>query len=152
MRQALASFLPSGSEGGYAGAYRKLIERGLTDAEWKPIESFYADFASLASANGFEPMVVIMPVDDIVAQRTPAAHAYPAEARRRLDAMGIPYVDAFTLWQQNGYGRKYFLPQGHDSHLSAEGYRIVAAALTDSMLARPEMRAALQGKPPKPAQ
>jgi lysophospholipase L1-like esterase len=135
--------------GGYGAAFSQFVARGLTPEEWRPIDEFYSEFAALARTAGFEPFVVIMPVDDVANGTTPASHPYAAEARRRLTHLGIPFVDAFTLWEREGLGKELFLPQGHDSHLNAMGYDVIATALADSLMAHPRTGAALAPRLPR---
>lgn len=129
----------------YGAAYAAFLERGLTDADWQPIEAFYRDLTQLGREHGFATFVVIMPVNDIVGRPDPASHPYPVAARRRLEALGIPYLDTFEVWAAGGHGAGPFLPQGADAHLNADGYRLVVEALTPKLLADPAVRAALAG-------
>ena len=128
----------------YAAAYPDFLERGVTADEWKPIEAFYREMKTLGAQQGFTVFSVIMPVSDIVDDAAPAQHVYAVEARRRLSELGIPYLDAFTLWQTRGLTRKgLFLPQGPDAHLNAKGYALVADALADELLTQPQTVTAL---------
>ena len=135
LKQALGPLRQGGGASAYSRAYTAMLDHGLTAQEWKPIEAFYSDLLALGNASGFATFVIIMPVNDIVGKANAAEHPYPVEARRRLDALGIPYLDAFQLWSQAGHGVRPFLPQGVDAHLNAEGYRILAEAAAPRMLA-----------------
>lgn len=128
----------------YAEAYDAFLEHGLTAEEWKPIDSFYREMKALASQHRFTLFVVILPVNDIIKRSRPGLHAYPIEARRRLTELGVPYLDAFTLWETAGLNESLFLPQGPDAHLSPEGLRVIAHAIADELLARPQIAAALR--------
>lgn len=138
LKQALGQFRQDGGSQ-YSRAYSAMLERGLTPEEWKPIEAFYRDLLALGNASGFATFVIIMPINDVVAKSDAHEHPYPREARRRLDALGIPYLDAFQLWSQAGHGVRPFLPQGVDAHLNAEGYRFLAEAAAARMLAAPQI-------------
>jgi len=50
-------------------------------------------------------------------------------------AAGVPFVDGFRLWADEGLGRRYFLPQGADSHLDAAGYEVLGQATANAMMA-----------------
>jgi lysophospholipase L1-like esterase len=76
--------------------------------------------------------VVIMPVIDIVTDPESETHPYRAEARRRLERLGIGYADGFSAAQTPAA----FLSQGPDAHLNAKGYRAVADALAGVMRQR----------------
>jgi lysophospholipase L1-like esterase len=117
----------------YQTAYATMLERGLSASEWDRIDAFYRDLQAIARDNGFSVMAVIMPVNDIVNASRPSAHAYPTEARRRLDVLGIPYRDAFQLWESKALDATLFLPQGSDAHLTPAGYRILAEAVAGDL-------------------
>lgn len=150
-RSALAFALKGASAGlrrseesTYQQAYAAMLENGLSEADWGPIERFYRDLQTLGGEAGFSVFVVIMPVSDIALGAEAARHTYPAEARRRLDALGLPYLDGFSL----GIDRTvHFLPQGADAHLNAEGYGIVADALAEKLKGAPELHLAGRGSP-----
>lgn len=114
------------SDDGYGTAYERMIDVGLTEEEWIPIEQFYRDMKELETEAGFRTLVVIMPVYDIVRGSDPGQHSFAVQARERLDASGIPYVDAFTLWKEHRLGTEKFLPQGADAHLNSSGYDWIA--------------------------
>jgi hypothetical protein len=128
LRQATASLGGAAAGSGYGLAYRTMLERGLSAEEWAIIEGFYKDLTALGKSHGFETLVVIMPVIDIVSRADAATHPYAVEARRRLAAAGIPFVDGFELWARPGLGAKHFLPQGADAHLDANGYQLLGEA------------------------
>lgn len=144
LKQALGQFRQNPGVSEYSRAYSHMVERGLTPEDWKPVETFYGDLLALGKASGFETFVIIMPVRDIVAKMGAVDHPYPIEARRRLDALGIPYLDAFQLWSQAGHGVRPFLPEGVDAHPNAEGYRLLAAAAAQKMLATPQIAESLR--------
>jgi lysophospholipase L1-like esterase len=139
MRQAGRQIANRRGDAGYGRRYASFVENGLTHDEWVPLADFYKNLKALAAEHGFAPMVVIMPVDDIVAKPHAEAHAYPAAARRLLQDLEIPYVDGFALWARRGYGREHFLPQGSDAHLNAKGYQVIAEALAGEMMGNPEI-------------
>ena len=113
----------------YGAAYDQLLKRGLSDPEWIVIENFYRDLQALGREHGFDVLVAIMPVVDIVTGERPDQHPYRVEARRRLERLGIEYVDGF-----NGQRGLAFLPQGRDAHSNPEGYRVVAEALAGKLV------------------
>ena len=80
-----------------------------------------------------------MPVHAIVCRPGAEDHPYPAQARQRLEAMGLAYVDGFSLWTQQTCGTDRFLPEGPDGHLNSEGYRLIADAVAARLLAIPRM-------------
>jgi lysophospholipase L1-like esterase len=139
LKQALGQFRQGGGTSAYSRAYSAMLDHGLTAQDWKPIEAFYRDLLALGEASGFATFVIIMPINDVVAKANAHDHPYAVEARRRLDAVGIPYLDSFQLWSQAGHGVRPFLPQGVDAHLNAEGYRILAEASAPKMLAAPQI-------------
>ena len=117
-------------------AYQQLSGAGLTEAEWQPVVQFYRDLKRLAAEHDFVPFVVIMPVSDLMTSGASSSHPYPIAARRMLEEVGIPYVDAFALWPECK-ARKLFLPEGADAHLNSDGYSVIAEALADALLAQP---------------
>ena len=123
----------------YAKSFSQMLESGLADVDWEPIEKFYSDLERLGRENSFETLVVIMPVHAIVCRPGADEHPYPAQARRRLEAMGLAYVDGFSLWTKQTCGTDRFLPEGPDGHLNAEGYRLIADAVAARLLAIPRM-------------
>ena len=131
----------------YAVAFDSLLERGLTQSEWKPIEDFYRELLELGRTHSFQTVVVLMPVKGLVCESGAANHPYPAEARRRLEALGIPYLDGFTLWAEHGCKERTFLPQGPDAHLNADGYRLIAGALAETILTTPALMEAMRQPP-----
>ena len=137
LKQVTRQFFSSEASA-YSRAYDQFLTRGLLPAEWQPIETFYRDLLSLGQSEGFATLVIVMPVNDLVT-RGPAGHPYPVEARKILERLGIPYVMAFDL----PLGAQHFLPQGPDSHLNAEGYRLVAAATTKHIVERADLAARL---------
>jgi lysophospholipase L1-like esterase len=128
----------------YSSAYSRMLGHGIDEEDWKPIDRFYRELQMTGDRHGFTTFVVIMPVNDLVRGRSSAAHPYPTAARQRLSALGIPYLDAFELWDRGGYGNAAFLPQGPDAHLNAEGYRILADALAQKLVAAPTIAQGLQ--------
>lgn len=138
LRMAVSRFRSRGT-GAYERAYSTMLASGLTAAEWGPIEAFYRDLAALGHEAGFSIFAVIMPVNDLVARSRPASHPYAIEARRRLEALGVPYLDAFQLWESQGLGARPFLPQGPDAHLDAAGYEAISRALADRLMADPHL-------------
>jgi lysophospholipase L1-like esterase len=147
LRQTVQQQDQDGSSRAYARAFSRMVDRGLTSDEWAPIERFYRDLKALGDKHGFVTLSVIMPVNAVVGQSHAENHPFAVEARRRLDALGIPYLDAFTLWSKNGYGVKPFLPQGPDGHLNADGYRLIADAIAERLLSTPAMANALKADP-----
>jgi lysophospholipase L1-like esterase len=117
----------------YEEAYARMLADGLSEVEWAPIEHFYREVLALAKQNGFKLFVVILPVDGVVARGRPLAHPLAKDARRRLQALGVPYLDGFTLWDERSFAASDFLPQGADSHLSADGYAAIANALAEDV-------------------
>jgi hypothetical protein len=114
------------------------LREGLADGEWSTLENFYRGLQSLGRSEGFDVLVVIMPVVDIVTGEHPEQHPYLVEARRRLERLGIAYVDGFA-----GQSAATFLPQGRDAHMNAGGYKVVADAVArklvvDGALASPQ--------------
>jgi lysophospholipase L1-like esterase len=147
LRQTAATLGRRAADTGYGLAYSTMTERGLSDDHWKTIEAFSRDLTTLGDAAGFEVLVVIMPVVDIVGRADAAEHPYPAEARRRLAAAGIPFVDGFRIWGDKGLGRRHFLRQGADAHLDAAGYALLGQATASAMLADPAIAAHLTTHP-----
>jgi lysophospholipase L1-like esterase len=143
-KQVVAHIRDERPASAYSAAYQRFIEHGIAEQDWKPVENFYRDLQALGTRAGFTTFVVIMPVNDLVRGRTAASHAYPIAARQRLDALGIPYLDAFELWDRGAFGEAAFLPQGADSHLNADGYRILAEALAQRLVAVPALAQRLQ--------
>jgi lysophospholipase L1-like esterase len=139
LKQVGARLLRQGSrDDWYGNFYYRMLAEGLDEDQWTPIETFYRDLQELAAQHQFGIHVVLMPVSDIVRQPEAAGHAYPTQARERLARMGIPYLDVFQLWEQEGFRLRHFLPEPRDAHLDAHGYRIVADALAEALLAHPE--------------
>ena len=141
MRQAAARLLPArGAAGGtsaYATAFSKMLEQGLSDEDWKPIEDFYIDLQRLGREHSFETLAIIMPVQAIVCRPGAEGQPYPAQARQRLEALGLAYVDGFSLWTQQNCGTDTFLPEGPDGHLNAAGYRLIANAVAARLVDNP---------------
>lgn len=135
---------------GYGPAYHSLLEAGLGEPHWDTIETFYRELQALAAESGFAIFVVIMPVIGILATEAPHEHPYPAEARRRLERLGIPYLDTFQLAAERALGERHFLPQRFDSHLNASGYDIVAERLAARLRSEPRVAAALGLSPAAP--
>ena len=113
----------------YGTAYQRLISSGLKPEDWQTIEQFYRDLQGLGTEHHFVPMVVILPVFDLVGQPSAASHPYPVAARRLLERLQIRFVDTFNLMLSPDDRVKYFLPQGSDAHLNAAGYKLVAQAI-----------------------
>jgi lysophospholipase L1-like esterase len=133
LRQAAAGLRKNAEpQTDYGAAYDKFLREGLSDKEWATIEGFYRDLQALGHANGFDVVVAIMPVIDIATRPGSENHPYRVEARRRLERLGIPYADGFSVVTAAGS----FLPQGPDAHLNADGYRRVADALAGVMAQR----------------
>ncbi len=128
----------------YALAFSNMVENGLTPSEWQYVEDFYLQLKSVGDEHEFQNFVVIMPVNGIVCRPGAKDQPYPAEARRRLEALEIPYLDAFSLWAEKGCNKRTFLPQGPDAHLNAAGYQLIAEALADHLLASPVTSAAIR--------
>lgn len=147
LRQTVEQQYQDGSSSAYGRAFSRMIDRGLTSDEWAPIEKFYRDLKTLGDEHGFVTFSIIMPVNAIVGGSHAESHPFAIEARRRLDALAIPYLDAFTLWSQKGYGVKPFLPQGPDGHLNADGYSLIADAIAERLLSTPAMANALKADP-----
>ena len=147
LRQAVATLGRPATASGYGLEYQSLIDRGLSDDKWSTIDAFYRDLSRLGNAAGFKIVVVIMPVVDIVGRPDGAEHPYPVEARRRLSAAGIAFVDGFRVWADRRLGRRHFLPQGVDSHLDATGYALLGQATANVMLADPELARRLTSRP-----
>lgn len=124
--------------GDYGHAYAHLVAGQLDSANWQPLVSFYTDLRRVADSVGARLFVVIMPVNGIMAAHDPRAQAYPDFARRLLQHDGIPAVDGFAVLKAHHVSvRDAFLPQGPDSHLAPLGYRLIARALADSLVADP---------------
>ena len=143
MRQAAARLWSAGDANvgtsAYAQAFNQMLERGLSDEDWKPIENFYIDLQRLGREHSFETLVVIMPVRAIVCRPGAANQPYPAQARQRLEALGMAYVDGFSLWTQPNCGTDTFLPEGPDGHLNSAGYRLIADAVAARLAATPKL-------------
>jgi hypothetical protein len=112
-----------------------MLERGLSDEEWKPVEDFYIDLQRLGREHSFETLVVIMPIHALVCLPAGEDQPYPSQARQRLEALGMVYVDSFSLWTQQNCGMDRFLPEGPDGHLSSDGYSLIADAIAARLLA-----------------
>ena len=144
-RQAASQVISAeGGAGGYSDAYQRMLHGGLLPEEWLPIENFYRQLRAIGDQQGFSTLVVIMPVIDIVSQAEGDQHPYAVEARKRLTALGLPFVDAFQMWSGDQETRDAFLPQGPDAHLNAEGYRRLARELANVMMTTPGIRTRLQ--------
>jgi lysophospholipase L1-like esterase len=126
-RQAISGLSAAGGTTTYAREFRQMLERGLTDSQWRPVEAFYRDLQSLGAKEGFAVVAILMPVMDIVAG-SGSQHPYASQARGRLERLGVPFIDAFAILAQEQSPGRLFLPQGPDAHLNAEGYRLIAAA------------------------
>ena len=133
--QALTVLQSSAPDGGYNAMYRRFTEAGLSSADWAPIETFYRELLQLGREHDFSTLVVVMPVNDLVATGAAARHPYVVEAHRRLAALGLPFVDAFETFAGRADAAGAFLPQGQDSHLNAAGYRRLADVVTRRLLA-----------------
>lgn len=133
LRQAAAQIRQSGG-GEYQLRYAKMLERGLSNEEWRPIETFYRDLLAMGQDEQFSVFVVIMPINDIVRRPNAPEHPYAKQARQRLESINIPYLDAFQVWTDELQGAQHFLPQGADAHLDAAGYRLIAEALASRLL------------------
>jgi lysophospholipase L1-like esterase len=135
LKQATASVTATGQSTSYGAAYDRFLKQGLADDEWGILETFYRDLQALGQEHGFDLLVAIMPVVDIVTGERPQQHPYRVEANRRLERLGIDYVDGF-----NGQRGLAFLPQGRDAHSNPQGYRIVAEALAGKLVANPALK------------
>ncbi len=151
MRQAAASLWSEGDGNGgtsaYARAFNQMLQHGLSDEDWKPIENFYIDLQRLGREHSFETLVVIMPVRAIACRAGAASQPYPEQARQRLEALGIAYVDGFSLWTQQNCGTDTFLPEGPDGHLNAAGYRLIADAVAARLVTAPVLAQEFNGNP-----
>jgi lysophospholipase L1-like esterase len=134
LRQGLNALSSNAVDGGYSAMYQHFVAAGLSEAEWAPIETFYRDLLQLGRENGFSTLVVVMPVNDLVATGAAAKHPYVVEANRRLAALGLPFVDAFDTFIGRTDAVEAFLPQGPDSHLNAAGYRRLSDAVARRLL------------------
>jgi lysophospholipase L1-like esterase len=130
LKQAATSVAGSRQSTGYGRAYDLFLKQGLADSEWAILDTFYRDLQALGRLHGFDVFVVIMPVVDIVIGGNSAHHPYRVEAHRRLERLGIEYVDGFS-----GQSAATFLPQGRDAHLNALGYGLVAQAIARRLVA-----------------
>ena len=144
VRQAVTRATTARSTSAYSQSHARLVKAGLGPDDWRPIKTFYQDLIALGREQNFAVVVVIMPVIDIVSQPGADRHPYAVAARRLLTELGVPSVDAFTLWARNGYGRERFLPQGPDAHLNEAGYRTIAEAAADALVADPSLRKRLE--------
>lgn len=133
LKQVVAQTRRGGSTSAYSVDYVRMLQHGVTETDWIPIEAFYRELRALGDNHGFSTLVVIMPVNDLVRDGSSASHAYPTAARQRLDALGIPYLDAFELWDKGAFGDAPFLPQGADAHLNTKGYEILADAIVERL-------------------
>lgn len=147
LRQTASTLGRRPADAGYGLEYSSMIEGGLSRDEWTTIDAFYRNLSALGDEVGFKALVVIMPVVDIVGRADATEHPYPAEARRRLAAAGIPYVDGFRLWADKRLGRRHFLPQGADAHLDAAGYALLGQATASAILADPGIARRLAPQP-----
>lgn len=139
LRQAAGAVRGGGNASAYGEAYRRFISSGLDEKDWKPIEGFYRNLQRLGDRRGFVPVVVILPVVDLVGRRSSADHPYPAGARTLLERLHIRFIDTFGLMSSPADRTTYFLPQGPDAHLNAAGYRLVAHAIARMLLDEPEL-------------
>lgn len=136
LRQAAGAVAGSGSAtAGYGAEYRRFLENGLTRDDWGPVERFYEELRQLGEEHDFAPFVLVMPVRDLVLRDRPQLHPYPRAASEMLERIGIPFVDAFELWADGSRGGEYFLPEGADAHLNADGYALVAEAAARAIAA-----------------
>ena len=134
VRQAASRLGTSSGRDAYSSAYQRFLAGGLTEEEWQPVESFFRELVGLGAQRGFKTLVVIMPVNDIVMRPSATNHPFAVQALRRLEELGVPFVDGFALWPDPDAAADVFLPQGPDSHLNASGYRRLAAAIAPRLL------------------
>lgn len=125
----------------YGRAFERFVREGLTPDEWQPLEQFYRDLVSLGTTQGFGVLVVVMPISDLSARPGAAPHPYAVQAGERLRALGVPAVDALTLLRQDADAARYFLPQGADAHLNADGYARIAPAIAAALADDPRLTA-----------
>jgi hypothetical protein len=139
-----------GDEGkaAYGQAHADMVSSGLTSSDWKVLQDFYRTLTALGEEHDFAVFVVILPVVDAL-ERGGVSHPYAIEARRILDEAGVPYLDAFAVWDRLQLGTEGFLPQGPDAHLNAEGYAALADAIAEALAEEPaiarRLRAAADG-------
>jgi lysophospholipase L1-like esterase len=144
LRQAVSAGRAGAPASSYGAAYARFLEEGLTARDWQPVEEFYGELKRLAAQHDFGLVVALMPVSDLVIHRRPAQnHAYPSGARDLLRKLDIAYVDGFQLLSDRADAAEYFLPEPTDAHLNAAGYRLVAGALADTVVANAGFRARL---------
>lgn len=130
----------------YGVAYARFLKEGLAAAEWEVLERFYRDLKRLAAEHGFDLFVMVPPVSGIVqAGGAVKDHPYPVGARRMLQQLDIPFLDAFQLWSDKGYGMDMFLPEPVDAHLNAKGYEAISGALGAAVLENARLRGKLVG-------
>lgn len=147
LRQAANAVRSGGSVSAYGEAYRRFIVSGLDEKDWKPIEDFYRNLQVLADRHGFVPVVVILPVVDLVGSRSSADHSYPSGVRTLLERLHIRFIDTFGLMSSPADRTTYFLPQGPDAHLNAAGYRLVAQAVARTLLHQPGLLRTMAASP-----
>jgi lysophospholipase L1-like esterase len=144
LRQAVSAVRPRQRSSSYAQAYDALLDHGLMPGDWEHVEDFYRELLALGRENSFQVLVVVMPVNGVVCRPGVVDHPYPREARRRLESLGIPFIDGFKLWSEKGCGDEMFLPQGPDAHLNPLGYRLIADAVADWLLKSPSVLARMR--------
>jgi lysophospholipase L1-like esterase len=126
----------------YGREYDRLLSSGLAEQDWDILRAFYRDLKDLGKERAFVPFAVILPVIDLV-DGIEAANLYRQGATQILREAGVPFVDAFAVWDEQALGEEQFLPQGRDAHLNAEGYRRLSAAIAAGLLSERDVVAQL---------
>jgi lysophospholipase L1-like esterase len=111
--------------GPYQQQFNKLVAGTLRTTDYAPIGEFLNSVQEQRTAQGFELVVIILPVYDLMG----ADSDYDDIIRGMLETRGIPYLDAFRLFEDLETRSKYFLPERVDVHLNPLGYDVLATEL-----------------------
>lgn len=113
----------------YAVEFNKLLTGQLDELSFQPVNSALSRIKRRADTANVNTFVIILPVYDLLGTAT----NYNSTIRALLEELGIPYLDAFELFDNLPNPKQYFLPEKVDVHLNSDGYGILARRLYQSL-------------------
>ena len=114
-----------GDPGPYAQEFNKLINGNLSKSNFTPVKDFLDVMQKRQGENGFKFVVVILPVHDLMGTDTD----YDDIIRGMLEKQGVPYYDAYSVFDGLESRSDYFLPEKVDVHLNPRGYKVLSEGL-----------------------